>query len=404
METYSKRGSAGSASVQPTRRCRRYAHRLMVTSQVRGASRLYALDVARALAVFGMIIVNVGPYTTEGASSLIIRALNGRASILFVVLAGIGVTILARRALNRGMTRRSTLLWRGLLLLALGLGLQRLDHDVNVILPTYAALFFLAAFVVRMPMRWLFWAAVGSTFVGPVIWIMVRKATNFQIDAAEFGDTPWEIVAAIVISGPYPLIVWIAPFFLGVWLGRQPLGNREVQKRLIIGGAVAGLGAFLISQVLVRIFGHPDQTVVAWDRLVSSFGHSQMPLWVISSSGSAAMTIGVLLWIVPAMGSKIRVLTDVGQMPLTAYTAHLIIIALLVRPAPESTWQGLIISLAIIVSIVAFAAAWMAHLRYGPLEVLLRRPPRFLRSTRRPPERHRHRTYRTPEPRHLKRA
>ncbi|WP_300344642.1 DUF418 domain-containing protein [Nesterenkonia sp.] len=376
----------------------------MVSTQPRGTARLYALDVARAFAVFGMVVVNVGPYTTEGISSLIIRALNGRASILFVVLAGIGVTFLARRALNKGITRRSTLLWRGLLLFLLGLALQLLDHDVNVILTTYAALFFLAAFMVRMPMRWLFWAAVASTFGGPVIWILVRQLTNFQIDPARFGDSLPEILAAIVISGPYPLVVWIAPFFLGVWLGRQPLGSPVVQRRLIIGGAIAGFGAFGLAQLLVRIFGHPDQTVVGWDRLVSAFGHSQMPLWVISASGTAALTIGILLRLVPRAGKGIRALVAVGQMPLTAYCAHLVIIALVVPKPPENPAQGLWISLAMIAALVVFATIWMANLRYGPLETLLRRPPSFLQVTYRPPERHRRRAYNRPYPRHPKRV
>ena len=70
----------------------------------------------------------------------------------------------SRRPSTKRVSRRSTLLWRGLLLLLVGLTLQLLDHGVNVILPTYAALFILAAFVVRVSMRWLFWAAVTSTF------------------------------------------------------------------------------------------------------------------------------------------------------------------------------------------------------------------------------------------------
>lgn len=376
----------------------------MVTTQPRGTTRLYALDVARALAIFGMIVVNVGPYTTEGIASLIIRALNGRASILFVVLAGIGVTFLARRPFINGVSRQATLLWRGLLLLVIGLGLQLLDHDVNVILATYAALFIVAAFAVGMPIRWMFWIAVASTFIGPVIWILARKLTDFQIDPAQFGDTPMELLAAVVISGPYPLVVWIAPFFLGIWLGRQPLGNHAVQHRLILGGSIAGFGAYALSQVLVRIFGHPDQSVVAWDRLVSSFGHSQMPLWVISASGTAALTIGLLLRLVPVPSRPIRPLIAVGQLPLTAYTAHLVIIALVVGPEPETPAQGLLISLLIAAIIVAFSAVWTAKFRYGPLEGLLRHVPPFLKSPLRAPERYRRREHDRPHPRHPKRV
>lgn len=371
----------------------------MLSTQARGVSRLYALDVARAFAVFGMIIVNVGPYTTDGWASLFVRAFNGRASILFVILAGIGVTFLARRALTKGVTRRSTLLWRGLLLFVIGIALQVLDHDVNVILPTYAALFFLAAFVVRMPTRWLFWSAVSSALLGPVIWILVRKLTNFRPHPAELGDSPLEILSIILFSGPYPLVVWIAPFFLGVWLGRLPLGNQGLQLRLLLIGSVAGVGAFLLSGILVRTLGEPDTEKIGFDRLISAVGHSQMPLWLISSTGTAVMVLSILLLLVPKFGKRIRVLVAVGQMPLTAYTAHLVIIALIVRPAPETALQGLLISLGIMIFLIFFAVVWIANLRYGPLEMLLRQPPNFLRVEYQLPARHRTRLFARPTPR-----
>jgi len=374
----------------------------MLSPQARGLSRLYALDVARAAAIFGMIIVNVGPYNTDGWASWIVRALNGRASILFVVLAGIGVTFLARRSLTKGITRRSTLLWRGLLLLALGLALQALDHGVNVILPTYAALFFLAAFMVKMSTRWLFWSATASALLGPVLWILARQSTDFHIDPAQLGDSPFQIAAAIVISGPYPLVVWIAPFFLGVWLGRQPLGNSKVQWRLVYIGAIAGFGAFGASQVLIRVLGQPDTTDVSFDRLISAVGHSQMPLWLISASGTAVMVLGILLIVVPHFSQRIRLLVAVGQMPLTAYTAHLVIIALLVYPGPQDPIEGLLISCAIMLGLILFAVVWIANLRYGPLEDLLRKAPTFLRVHYRLPERHRRRQYARPYPRRAK--
>ncbi|GAA1144156.1 DUF418 domain-containing protein [Nesterenkonia lutea] len=374
----------------------------MLSPQARGLSRLYALDVARAAAIFGMIIVNVGPYNTDGWASWIVRALNGRASILFVVLAGIGVSFLARRALTKGITRRSTLLWRGLLLLALGLGLQALDHGVNVILPTYAALFFLAAFMVKMPTRWLFWSATASALLGPVLWILTRQSTDFHIDPAQLGDSPFEIASAIVISGPYPLVVWIAPFFLGVWLGRQPLGSAKIQWRLVYIGAIAGFGAFGASQVLIGVLGQPDTSDVDFDRLISAVGHSQMPLWLISASGTAVMVLGILLLVVPHFNQRIRLLVAVGQMPLTAYTTHLVIIALLIHPGPQEPVEGLLISCAIMLALILFAVVWIANLRYGPLEALLRKAPGFLRVHYRLPERHRRRQYARPYPRRAK--
>lgn len=362
-------------------------------------TRLYALDVARAVAVIGMIIVNVGPKDDGGPASWIIRAAHGRASILFVILAGVGVSILARRALTKGITRRSTLLWRGLLLLLIGLSLQLLDHSVSVILPTYAALFFLAAFVVKMPARWLFASAAASTVLGPVVWLLARRTENFSIEPASLSDSPPEVLSAILITGPYPLVVWIAPFFLGLWLGRLPLGNRSIQRRMALWGAGAAVVALGVSRVLVMVLGHPDPGF-GFDRLISSVGHSQMPLWLISSSGIALTILGILLLVVPRLDRRVRLLVAVGQMPLTAYTAHLVIIALLVRPGPETALGGVTVSLGISAALIVFSVVWIANLRYGPLEMLLRQPPRFLRVEYRLPARHRRRRHVRPAPRH----
>ena len=66
-------------------------------------SRIEGYDVARSLAIFGMVVVNFK--TTMGAERLgpegLIRVLNlldGRAAALFVVLAGVGISLLSRTA------------------------------------------------------------------------------------------------------------------------------------------------------------------------------------------------------------------------------------------------------------------------------------------------------------------
>ena len=67
-----------------------------------------ALDAARGLALVGMIIVNVGPTTVEGVLERLYLFPYGRASILFVVVAGIGMGMFLRARPARG--RRSLML------------------------------------------------------------------------------------------------------------------------------------------------------------------------------------------------------------------------------------------------------------------------------------------------------
>ena len=92
--------------------------------------RIIGLDIARALAIFGMVIVNfkIAMNAKVGSESLLwfTSLFDGRASVLFVVLAGIGVTLLtnkARRSRDSAsiLGGRKMLIKRGLLLISIGL-------------------------------------------------------------------------------------------------------------------------------------------------------------------------------------------------------------------------------------------------------------------------------------------
>lgn len=99
-------------------------------SGVVGMGRSPGFDVARALAVFGMVIVNfkvvlnadTGPEWALAFSSI----LEGRAAALFVVLAGVGLAFLTRKAVESGdhvsiSSVRWNIVKRGVLLFFFGL-------------------------------------------------------------------------------------------------------------------------------------------------------------------------------------------------------------------------------------------------------------------------------------------
>lgn len=359
----------------------------MASTQAGGSSRLSGIDVARALAVFGMVIVNVGSTDPKGLQGELVGLLTGRAAILFIVLAGIGVVLLTARDSTKGRTW-SALLWRSGILLILGLALQLLPHDVNVILPLYAGLFLIAGLLILLPRRWLLAAASVMTLVGPVSWILIRQIADFEIEPATLGQNPLDIISAVLITGPYPLIVWIAPFLFGLWLGRLDLRDPRIQKRMVVAGAVVAAGAYGLSRLLILLLGAPDMDTVGWDRLVSGYGHSQMPLWLVSAGASAALVIGALLLLMPGwerapvLRSAAQPLRATGQMALTAYCLHLVAIVVLVRPESADPEQGLLISLLIVIGLALLCTLWMALASRGPLEALLR-PPIPARLTRR---------------------
>src|SRR5699024_9180386 len=145
--------------------------------------RVSALDAARGLAIVGMIAVNVGPRGGSSLVEVLYRLPYGRASLLFILLGGIGFALLTRKAWQyRGALPWAVILWRAGLLLVLGLLLQELDHGVRVILTTYAALFLLALPLARARGRFLLLLAGLSVSLGPLLWILVQEYTDKEFD------------------------------------------------------------------------------------------------------------------------------------------------------------------------------------------------------------------------------
>nr|WP_223881373.1 gamma-glutamyltransferase [Nesterenkonia ebinurensis] len=340
--------------------------------------RLVALDAARSVAILGMIIVNTGPLLLDGPASYAIRSMYGRASILFVVLAGVSVALMTSRSTSPVSSHTVSpavgLAWRGLVLLFVGLLLQPLPHGASVILPLYGALFFAAILLERLPSRWLLRMSAAWIVLGPLAWMLVNNDGPATQGPASLGNTPTGIVEAVLITGPYPLLVWAAPFVFGLWLGRQNLRQPLIQWTILVSGTVAGFGAFLTAQALMRWLGEPDISAVGFDWLRTAYGHSHTPLWLVSAIGTALMILGGFLLLSPYLGRVIVLFSTAGRMPLSAYVIHLLVLAVWVQQPPPTTARGLLVSIVIFAGILVFAMLWFRMPRRGPLELVIAAP------------------------------
>ena len=344
--------------------------------------RLAALDAARGLAVAGMVVVNVGPRGGDSLVEMLYRLPYGRASLLFMLLGGIGFSLLSRRARSgESPIPVGSILWRAVVLFVGGLLLQAVDHGVSVILVTYAVLFTAALPLTRAPAQALLVLAGLSASLGPILWLAVQEGTDkaFDRDPLSATDSPGELLAGTFVTGPYPVAVWVAPFLLGMWLGRQDLTRRILSTRLILWGAVSAIGARTISLTLIAYMGEPTSHLV-WQRLISSVAHSQMPLWLVEGTGAAIFVLGLCLKIADrGTQGSLDPLVKLGQLAFTAYVGHLLILAVAVRPGPADVPEGLVASILIIALLTAFSLIWRRLVSRGPLEMLLR-PPRVRRS------------------------
>ncbi|WP_232514603.1 acyltransferase family protein [Cellulomonas sp. PSBB021] len=323
-------------------------------------ARLAGIDVARGTAVLGMVTAHVGPDAPgrTATADRVLELADGRSSALFVVLAGLSLALLSggrAPAVARDLTRaRVRIAARALVVLAVGLALERLDTPILVILPTYAVLFLAGCAVLTWTVRTLVAAAATVALVAPA----VREAVGLDADpgAGLLGDL------ALLLDGPhYPALVWSAYLLAGLALGRCDLTAPEVQRRTaLVGGALAvvGYGGGWLGRLLA------EDTA-----LLSTRPHASSPVEVVGNTGAALLVVAACLAAAPRLPRALSPLAAVGALAFTAYTAQVVVVAAV---GPQIVWRPLWTSwLVVVVATVLACWAWRAWLGRGPLERLL---------------------------------
>ena len=366
----------------------------------RPGTRLYGVDAARAVAIAGMVMVHFGPFPVPDTfSGSLYGITEGRASVLFVLLAGVGVALVsgggsARPEQDMGredaLTLRSPglargrLILRAALLLPLGLWLQRLDHGALVILQYYALYFLLAVAVLSVADRYLLRAAAAVLFFGPVIYLLARLAAPawFAGPPATLGDPLVKIAHNLLLSGAYPLITWAAPLLFGIWLGRRALSSAVVRWWLVVGGAAVAAGSALISGGISALIlpdlpaggpGGPGTGILVF--LFGDEPHSQSPLWMAGSIGSACLVLGAALIAADSLPRPTWPLVATGQLALTVYVGHLVLLDLTGGLLDRQEVASASIAVAAFMAAAALCCvAWRAVFRRGPLEAILAAP------------------------------
>lgn len=366
--------------------------------------RLVGVDLARALAVFGMYVVHIGPplSATDGVASWVRYLAEGHSSVLFATLAGFSLMLLAgRREPKTGLAGRrakARIAIRAVVLLALGTAMA-MEYGGVIILGFYGVYFLLALPLVRLRAKTLAITAAALALVTPQLSFALSSLLTEPIQQSINAYDPLHRLSDVgvldlLFTGFYPTITWIPFVIAGMALARLDLSATAVQRRLAALGAALTVAAYGMSLLLA---GKGALRSLAEDG-PSSGGSGSMPLDSGSFEPQASMLLtagphsGTTFDIIGSVGVAILVIVGatvamdrlprlrrlakpviaVGTMSLTAYVGHFVVQSLLPGPGPGPvTQQSWVPLLMFVLGAIVFAAIWSRFFRRGPLEYLL---------------------------------
>lgn len=333
-------------------------------ARLNGPQRMAGIDLARGLAVIGMLAAHL--FAIEAAfdwsdPSTWIAVARGRSSILFAMLAGVSIglmtggrTPLRAEDLTHARLRlvvRAVALWiLGLLLIATGV-------PVYVILPAYAILFLLTLPFLSLGARALLVLAAALAVAMPFVQV--------GLDRLPLWTTALGNDLALGIGWHYPFPVWIAFVLAGLGVARAGILRMRVQGWMLAAGSALAVVGYSLGELVQG--GAPFTAEPHSSGLFEVIGSGGFALAVIAASLLICRTM--LVWV-------LLPLRAVGAMPLTAYTAQLVVwavIATLVlgRAGDLAGFRALEPFWPMTLTLLAACTAWALLIGRGPLEWVL---------------------------------
>lgn len=349
--------------------------------------RLVGYDLARAIAIFGMVIVNFkivmhAAEDTQAGWLKLFNIIDGRASALFVILAGVGLSLMvgsSRASGDMAEFRRLqiSIFKRAGFLFVFGLlYIQIWPADI---LHYYGVYLFLGAGCLLLSTRSLWWLSGAVLFFAWLLFISFDYSTAWNWQTLDYADfhTPAGFFRHLFFNGFHPVLPWLAFLLLGIVLGRQNVQHTAVRERLFLCGLLVmllaeGINLFLPYALLIGLA--PEYAIY-----FSTHPMPPLPLYLFGSAGSAIVIMMTCIAAGEKYGNRKWLLPFIytGQLALTLYLAHVLLGMGVLEGLGLLQNQSLAFAVGSAVlfclTAVIFASYWRKYRRLGPLEWLLRR-------------------------------
>jgi uncharacterized protein len=352
--------------------------------------RIIGIDVARALAVMGMIIVNFKVVFGGNGSNLVMSlagAFDGKAAATFVVLAGVGLALMTNSAVrdnDRAKLRSARIRISKRALFLFVIGISYIPIWPADILHFYGVYMAIIIILLNSKQRTLLIAGTAFIMAFPILITLWNYETGWNFETLEY-ETFWTItgfMSNLFFNGFHPVVPWTAFMIFGYWFGKQNLDDNAYVKRMLIISSITFVSIQILSHYSISFLSEGSQE--AAKELTDILGvHPMPPLPVYMFNGVAIAFAIISACILLAKRFENNIVIDAlnktGQLALTFYVAHVIIgmgVIEAINPSQVGNYSvEFSVGYAIVFSLlcVVFAVVWRKYKKSGPLEWLIRK-------------------------------
>lgn len=350
--------------------------------------RIIGIDIARALAVIGMIIVNFKIVIGENGSTWIksiTSALDGKAAATFVVLAGIGIALMTNSALKNKdsqklKTAKIRIAKRALFLFFVGLSYIIIwPADI---LHFYGIYMLVILLLLKMNKKIILISAIIIILIYPILIGFWNYQLGWNFDTLEYLDfwTFKGFFRNLFFNGFHPIIPWTAFILFGFWFGKQDLKSEQFIKKAFWISSIAFVVIQILSHILISFLSEGNEQTAS--ELTEVIGTNPMPPLPIYMFNGIAFSISIISACI-IIGKRfstnkiLLALNKTGQLALTFYVAHVIIgMGIIDTFNPEKIGNYTIefsvaYALTFIIICIIFANYWLKSRENGPVEWIM---------------------------------
>ena len=354
--------------------------------------RIQGYDIARAVAIFGMIWVHFRIVTQANETPqwlyFLASMCEGRASAVFVVLAGVGMSLMAKyeKQAPPNKHKQRTLYRRAIFLFVIGLCYFPIwEGDI---LHAYGVYITIGTFFLYTSTSRLCWIILCVNMFFIALLYTIPFASNWNWETLQYQDfwTVSGMLMHIFYNGWNPVFPWVSFLLLGIIIGRLDVANSRVRRYMLLSGGGIAIFVEYVSYTVIQYLTQPqllEEHGISADEIIALLGTQSLPplpLYMLAAAGTAIAIISICLSIGFhfAQSKWLKCITSIGQLSLTVYIGHVVIgiFTLIVigwTDHPQSLIRTTIATITFYILATIFCLWWTRRYAHGPLESLMRK-------------------------------